>query len=82
MVKMLVNVELVAYVSSFMGIDSTDPNYNPAIDFDNDGKIDIFDVSFLGQLVGTWIELKPKTLQEWFASRPPIIPKIPTQPAA
>ena len=75
MVKILVNAQFVAYVGSFLDTPNTDPNYNPAIDFNNDGMIDIFDVVYLGTKVGTWIEMKPKTLQEWFASRPPIIPK-------
>lgn len=82
MVKMLVNTEFMAYVTSFQGTPSTDPNYNPALDLNGDGMIDILDIVALGLLIGTWIELKPKTLQEWFASRPSIIPKIPTQPAA
>lgn len=69
---MFVNEQFIAYVASFTGMTKDDPEFNPVLDHNEDGLINITDISWFATQVGKWVELEamPKSFMDWWASRP------------
>lgn len=74
MVKVYVNDEWMAYVASFTGVTQDDPQYNPSLDINEDGVIDVKDLDYFAHKHGDWAELPEKlTLMDWWAKRPKML---------
>lgn len=70
MVEIYVNAAFATYVASFFGVKKGEATYAAFMDLNNDGVIDMTDIAAWAQKVDTWINVKPATVQEWFADRP------------